>query len=104
MHDLLISHVRTYVPIGVGAFLTWLADRFGIVGVDSAAASSFAVSLVSALYYAVARVLEGRFPAAGILLGSPKPPVYDTDPVIDAFVEELDALAPADVLTAYTDA
>lgn len=71
------SLIRTYVPIAVGAVLAWLASRG--VNVDDGAAQglvAFLTALLSALYYAVARLLESRWPQAGWLLGSPKQPTY----------------------------
>ena len=78
MNDFIISQIRTYVPIGVGLALTWLADTFGIVGVDSAAAGAIAVSLVSAAYYALARWLESKYPFARRMLGIPVAPTYES--------------------------
>ena len=71
------GHIRTVVPAMVAALLTWLADTFGIVGIDGTAATAFAVSVVLAVYYALARELEARWPQLGWLLGLPRPPAYD---------------------------
>jgi hypothetical protein len=69
-HDYFTSLIRTWVPIGIGAVLTFLASRFGIV-LDEAtgtAAVLACVGIVTALYYAIARVVEARWPALGRIL------------------------------------
>ena len=78
MHDQIISLIRTYVPVAVGAFLTFLAVKLGVV-VDehvSTGLTTGLVGLASALYYAIARALEQRWPWLGWLLGVPKQPTY----------------------------
>lgn len=78
MSDYVLSLVRTLVPIGVGWLLVQLATRWGIVLDDATAAEvkSAAVAIVAAVYYAIARALEQRWPWVGILLGARKQPVY----------------------------
>jgi hypothetical protein len=81
MSDYLISLIRTWVPVGIGAALTWLATRVGIVLDEdtSAQAAVVATVLVVAVYYAVVRRLEQRWPAVGRVLlglGAAKTPVY----------------------------
>ena len=78
MHDQIISLIRTYVPVAVGAFLTYLAVRFGVVVPEdvSTGLTTGLVGLASALYYAIARALEQRWPWLGWLLGVPKQPTY----------------------------
>jgi hypothetical protein len=68
----LISLIRTFVPVAVGAALTWLATHFGIVldSHTSAQVTIAAVGLVVAAYYAAARAIERRWPALGRLLTS----------------------------------
>lgn len=79
MHDYLISLVRTTVPAGVAAVLAYLAARWGI-GLDADASvqlTAGVTALATAVYYAVARALEQRWPAVGkLLLGSAKQPLY----------------------------
>ena len=76
--DWFTSLVRTYVPIGVGALIAWLAS----VGLDVGAEAEvgltvFLTAVVTGLYYLIARTLEARWPAVGgLLLGSTKKPVY----------------------------
>ena len=78
MNDYVISLIRTWVPILAGVLLTWLADALGIVVDDgtSAAVVAALVGLLSAGWYALARVLERFFPWAGLLLGVRSQPAY----------------------------
>jgi hypothetical protein len=78
MNDLVTSWIRTFVPVGVAAVLTWLAANANIVIDDGASAGLTAgvVALVTAAYYVVARALESRFPKFGVLLGATKQPAY----------------------------
>lgn len=78
MNDLVLSYVRTYVPIGVGAVLSYVAVRWGIA-VPEDISTELTVGLtgvVIAGYYGLVRALEARWPAFGKLLGSAKKPVY----------------------------
>lgn len=78
LSDTLISYIRTYVPLAVGAALTWLATKFGIIVDEDTKAQAILVAggIITAVYYAVARTLEKRFPQLGFLLGSRKTPTY----------------------------
>lgn len=78
MTDYLASLIRTYVPVGVGAFLTWLASNTGVVIDEQTQAQGvlFFGAILTGVYYAAVRALEKRFPAFGVLLGIAKPPVY----------------------------
>lgn len=77
MSDLIISLVRTWVPIGVGVVITWLATK-GVVIEEEAKLGLVAglTGVITALYYTVARVLETRWPVFGLLLGKRKTPLY----------------------------
>lgn len=80
MGDQVVSLIRTWVPIGVGAALTWLASLLG-VGLDANASAGFTavvVALVSGAYYLLVRLAERRWPWVGVLLGTPRPPTYQT--------------------------
>lgn len=70
MDDLFVSVIRTWVPIGVGAVLTWVAATFGIIISDDTSAPLMAavVAVVIAVYYALARVAEKRWPLIGQIL------------------------------------
>lgn len=78
MNDYVLSLVRTWTPIAVGAVLSWLAVKYGIA-VPESISNEVTVGLTAALiagYYALVRGLEKRWPAFGKLLGSVKKPVY----------------------------
>lgn len=79
MSDLLLSYIRTFVPIAVGAALTWLGTSFGIVLPEemSAQAAILATGAVVALYYLIVRALEKRWPFFGALLGAKREPAYE---------------------------
>lgn len=75
-----ISAIRTYVPIGVGALLAFLALHFGIV-VDDKTEAALAVPLtavLTGLYWTVVRLVEKKWPKAGLLLGVQAQPQYVT--------------------------
>lgn len=73
-----ISFIRTYAGIGIGALLAWVGTRFHLVVSPhtQAALVILAVALVQAAYYALVRLLEHYFPNAGALLGIPAKPTY----------------------------
>lgn len=72
MSDFIVSLVRTWVPIGVGYVVS-----LGILPDDlSDEATAAATAGIIALYYALARLLESKFPKLGFLLGVPKTPTY----------------------------
>ena len=78
MSDFVTSLVRTYVPIAVGALISWLATR-GIT-LDPQTQTSLIIGLtgvIQGLYYFVARLIERKLPnVGGLLLGSSKKPEY----------------------------
>nr|PZN20457.1 MAG: hypothetical protein DIU80_20245 [Chloroflexota bacterium] len=78
MSDAILSLIRTYMPLAVGVAVTYLARELGVVLDEdtSAMASSAAVAVVTAVYYAAARALESRWPALGVLLGAARAPSY----------------------------
>ncbi|WP_018721713.1 hypothetical protein [Salinispora fenicalii] len=78
-NDFLISVIRTAVPVAVGAVLAWLASKTGIIldAESSAALTASTVAVVVAVYYALARALETRWPWLGLLLGRRAKPVYE---------------------------
>lgn len=80
IQNLIIGTVRTYVPIGVGFVLTYLAEHAHIVIDENTTTtlSALSVALVSAAYYALVRLLEHRWPQFGVLLGVPAKPRYPT--------------------------
>jgi hypothetical protein len=80
MSQYIISVIRTWVPIIVGAVLAKLIVLTGVVISEDASANlkNTLTLIVIGLYYAVARWLEQRYPRVGILLGYIKQPIYVT--------------------------
>lgn len=83
MNNFVLSLIRTYVPIAVGAVVAYLVT-LGIE-LDPETQAGLVVSMTGVLqasYYLVARLLEKKFPQLGVLLGSSQKPVYveSTDP------------------------
>lgn len=78
LSDQIVSLIRTWVPILIGVALTKLGLMLGVddLGVDGASLGAAMAGLVTAVYYAIARKAEARWPAAGILLGFRKAPSY----------------------------
>ena len=72
--DLLVSIRRTVVPIVVGV----LSASFLSPHVDLGALTHVVSGVVSAVYYVVVRLVEGRNPAFGVLLGAQKQPTYSS--------------------------
>jgi len=77
MSDLFISLIRTWVPIGVGSVLAWLSTKGVEVSEETKLAAVAALTgVLGSIYYAIARVLESRWPVFGLLLGKRKTPTY----------------------------
>lgn len=97
------SLVRTWVPVGLGAGLSWAAVNFRWLGLPnhpSAALTVLVTGVVIALYYAAARLVERKWPALGrwlvaLNLTSTRP-VYVT-PRAAPSVEAAAAATPDDV-------
>lgn len=72
--DVLLSIRRTVVPLVVG----WLIAQAARAGFDLPAEDLAGVveAVVTSGYYIVVRLIEARFPAAGILLGAARQPLY----------------------------
>lgn len=78
MSDFIISQIRTWVPIIVGAILAKLAVwGFQIDAVTAAELANWLTAALAGLYYWIARELEKRWPNLGWLLGVAKQPGYD---------------------------
>lgn len=88
MTNTVLSLIRTYVPVGVGALVAWLVT-LGIELSDDARNGLvvFLTGLAIAAYYTIVRLLEKRWPKIGVLLGAAKQPEYVTPPVSDKPVE-----------------
>lgn len=77
MNDLAVSLIRTWVPVGVGAVLSWLITLgANISPADQAGAVAALTALCIAVYYAAVRAAERKWPAAGVLLGHTAQPSY----------------------------
>jgi hypothetical protein len=77
INDTLIGLIRTWVPIGVGAAISWLATNGLELDEETRTAAIVATTgAIQALYYTVVRLLENKVPAVGWLLGSAKTPTY----------------------------
>lgn len=77
MSDAFVGLIRTWVPAGVGAALAWLITLG--VELDPQTETGLITALTAlsvAAYYTLVRVLEAKWPAAGVLLGVPKRPTY----------------------------
>ena len=91
MNTLVPSLIRTYVPIAVGALLSWLIT-LGVT-LDPSVEAGLVTALTGvliAVYYTVVRLLEKRWPALSVLLGSRLVPAsYSPDgvPVITTLSE-----------------
>lgn len=79
--NLVLSLIRTWTPILVGALVSWLAS-LGIHVDDQTKGALVIVmtALIIGLYYTLVRILERRFPQLGFLLGTPNQPVYTVNP------------------------
>lgn len=81
MSNFITSQIRTLVPLGVGALVSYFAT-LGLE-IDSDTQSSLIIGLtgiIQAIYYLIVRMLEEKFPKLGILLGSTKKPEYEDKP------------------------
>lgn len=62
------SYIRTWVPVGIGALLSWLNANYSLLGLPekpSATAVTVATGVTIAGYYAIARAIEKKFPTIG---------------------------------------
>jgi hypothetical protein len=78
VNDLFASLIRTWVPILVGAGVSWLFVH-GVV-VDTNVQAAAVVMLTAAIqggYYLTVRLLEKKWPNFGVLLGRRTPPEYE---------------------------
>lgn len=78
---MIVSLIRTIVPVAVASGLTWLGMKTGFV-LDENTSAQVAIAATGAavsLYYGVVRVLEQRYPWFGVLLGSMRQPTYKKD-------------------------
>lgn len=76
MNDVVISMIRTAVPLVVGAILAWLAARGLDLGSAGTALIPVITAAITAAYYGVVRIAESRWPWLGVLLGHTAKPSY----------------------------
>ena len=81
--DWVISQIRTYVPMIVGAVISWLVVQ-GIVDEQTGqnllvAWTSALTAAFGALYYFLVRLLAEWKPWFGVLLGVNKAPAYNEE-------------------------
>jgi hypothetical protein len=74
MNDVVLSSIRTVVPIIVGSVVAFLAQKG--FDIDKDAAILVVSGLCIGVYYLLVRFTEHKWPAVGVLLGSKKQPVY----------------------------
>lgn len=76
--DYIVAQIRTYVPIGAGALITWLFSLGIDVGAEAKVGLvTFGTALVTGAYYTLASAIQRKWPRiGGILLGSKKVPTY----------------------------
>jgi hypothetical protein len=75
--DLVPSLVRTWVPIVVGGAISWVATHGIQVSTQvQGALVTVMTAAIIAVYYTVVRLLEQKWPQAGLLLGSTSQPSY----------------------------
>jgi len=74
--DIGASIVRTVTPIIIGVILAVVGTD--VAGVDEASLTPVISALLAALWHALVRLLESKWPKMGWLLGLPKKPVYVT--------------------------
>ena len=80
------SLIRTYVPIVVGAFISWILTLG--VELDESTEAGLVTALTAILiaaYYTLVRLLEKKWPALSVLLGSTRIPAqYTPDGTVQA--------------------
>lgn len=78
LSNFVLSNIRTYVPLAVGALLAWLASSLHLV-IDPSSQAGLVVLATGALsgaYYGLVHLFEQRWPKLGVLLGAAKLPFY----------------------------
>lgn len=81
-HDFAVSLIRTIVPTILGTILAHLAARG--FELDGPGVISAVTGLCIVGYYAIVRAIETRRPAAGVLLGTTRQPVYASTTALEA--------------------
>lgn len=77
MSNFITSLIRTYVPIGVGAVISYFATLGLEIDADTQLQLVLALTaVIQAAYYFIARKLEKKYPQLGFLLGTGAQPTY----------------------------
>ena len=77
MNDYIIGHIRTWVPIVVGALISFLVTLGLEINPETQTALIIALTgLIQAVYYALVRALAEKWPWVGSFLGVNKAPEY----------------------------
>jgi hypothetical protein len=79
MSDGIISAIRTYVPIAVGAVVAFLAERYNIL-IDEETSMALVTALgglLAILYWTLVRLAASKLPWFGVLLGYNVEPKYN---------------------------
>jgi len=86
LNNYLISVQRTVAQSGA-AWIVAQAARFG-VDVPGDALTDAIFALTFAIFYAIYRLIEDRFPEVARILGASRPPHYDVDTGVVASVPD----------------
>ena len=77
MNSFVTSLIRTWVPITVGALVSYLVTLGIELDVDAQTGLVvFLTAFLQGAYYLLVRVFERRYPRLGLLLGSESQPKY----------------------------
>ncbi len=80
MNDYFIGHIRTFTPIIVGGFISWLAT----LGIDIDPSTQVGLivvltGVIQSVYYAIVRALAAKWAIFGSLLIVNKAPAYEPE-------------------------
>lgn len=80
MNQLVISMIRTYVPLIVGPLIASGLSALGVIDVNVDGVVATIVSVCIGGYWLAVRLISKKIPKAEILLGHVSPPVYPPAP------------------------
>lgn len=80
MSDFVVSLIRTWTPIAVGAVVSWLVAA-QVLDPDAAAGAEEGLiiagtAIIQGAYYLIVRGLAAKWPSLGVLLGVNRSPNY----------------------------
>jgi uncharacterized membrane protein (DUF441 family) len=77
LYNVILSGIRTAVPLGIGVLVSWLAAHGITVDDTTTVALDTGIGALAALvYYNAVRAGESRWPWLGWLIGVPIAPTY----------------------------